>query len=122
MTSTAEEKAFLNVAVAAIPRGPPPTQQQLLAATNGLEQILNMETSSSIANGIVHVPTLRNPRHETFDQGLAAAKTADAAYVLAGYQENRSNAARLNASQNIQRRVAEIQSMGAKLAAIQHWL
>ena len=49
---------------------------------------------------------------------MATGKTADAAYVLAGYQENRSNAARLNASQNIQRRVAEIQSIGAELAAI----
>jgi hypothetical protein len=61
---------------------------------------------------------LRNPRHERFVQELATGKTADAAYVLAGYKENRSNAARLNASQNIQKRVSEIQSLGAKLAAI----
>jgi phage terminase small subunit len=61
---------------------------------------------------------LRNPRHERFAQELATGKTADLAYVLAGYRENRSNAARLNASQNIQKRVAEIQSMGAELAAI----
>jgi hypothetical protein len=67
---------------------------------------------------MVHVPTLRNPRHERFAQELATGKTADAGYVLAGYKENRSNAARLNASQNIQQRVAEIQSMGAALAAI----
>ena len=40
------------------------------------------------------------------------------AYVLAGYQENRSNAARLNAAQDIQKRVGEIQSLGAELAAI----
>ena len=64
------------------------------------------------------MPTLRNPRHERFAQELATGKTADAAYVLAGYKENRSNAARLNASQNIQKRVSEIQSLGAKLAAI----
>jgi phage terminase small subunit len=44
---------------------------------------------------------LRNPRHERFAQELATGKTADAAYVLASYKENRSNAARLNASQNI---------------------
>ena len=41
------------------------------------------------------MPTLRNPRHERFAQELATGKTADAAYVLAGYKENRSNAARL---------------------------
>ena len=40
------------------------------------------------------------------------------AYVLAGYRENRSNAARLRANQDIQKRVAEIQSLGAELAAI----
>ena len=67
---------------------------------------------------IIYVPILRNPRHERFAQELAAGKTADAAYVLAGYKENRSNAARLNASQNIQKRVAEIQSLGAERAAI----
>ena len=46
------------------------------------------------------MPTLRNPRHERFAEELATGKTADAAYVLAGYQENRSNAARLNAAQD----------------------
>jgi phage terminase small subunit len=64
------------------------------------------------------VPTLRNPRHERFAQELAAGNTADVAYVLAGYRENRSNAARLNASQDIQKRVAEIQSVGAERAAV----
>ena len=68
--------------------------------------------------GIIYVPMLCNPRHERFAQELATGKTADAAYVLAGYKENRSNAARLNASQNIQKRVAEIQSLGAERAAI----
>jgi phage terminase small subunit len=64
------------------------------------------------------MPMLRNPRHERFAQQLATGKTADAAYVLAGYRANRSNAARLSANQDIQRRVAEIQSLGAELAAI----
>ena len=64
------------------------------------------------------MPTLRNPRHERFAQELATGKTADAAYGLAGYRENRSNAARLSANQDIQKRVAEIQSLGAELAAI----
>jgi phage terminase small subunit len=54
------------------------------------------------------VPTLRNLQHETFAQELATSKTADAAYVLAGYRANRSNAARLSANQDIQKRVAEI--------------
>ena len=64
------------------------------------------------------MPTLRNPRHEKFAQELAAGKTADAAYVLAEYQENRSNAARLNANRDIQKRVAEIQLVGAERAAV----
>ena len=61
---------------------------------------------------------LRNPRHERFAQELATGKTPDAAYVLAGYRANRSNAARLGAGRNIQKRVAEIQSVGAERAAI----
>jgi phage terminase small subunit len=62
--------------------------------------------------------TLRNPRHERFAQELAAGNTADAAYVLAGYRENRSNAAPLNANRDIQKRVAEIQSAGAERAGV----
>jgi hypothetical protein len=64
------------------------------------------------------MPTLRNSRHEIFAQELATGKTADAAYVLAGYKENRSNAVRLGADRNIQARLAEIQSVGAERAAI----
>ena len=54
---------------------------------------------------------LRNSRHERFAQELTTGKTADAAYVLAGYRENRSNAARLSANRDILKRVAEIQSL-----------
>ena len=68
--------------------------------------------------GIIHVTTLQNPRHERFAQELATGKSADAAYVLAGYRTNRSNAARLSANQHIRNRVAEIQSLGAERAAI----
>ena len=68
------------------------------------------------------MPLLRNPRHERFAQELATGKTADAAYVLAGYKENRSNAARLGADRDIQARLAEIQSVGAERAAITHEL
>ena len=64
------------------------------------------------------MPTLQNPRHERFAQELATGKSADAAYVSAGYRANRSNAARLSANQDIQKRVAEIQSLGAERAAI----
>jgi hypothetical protein len=64
------------------------------------------------------VPTLRNPRHEKFVQELTTGKTADAAYVLAGYRANRSNAARLYANHDVQKRLAQIQSMGAERAAI----
>ena len=100
-------------------RDPRHMDRFFLVATNGLEQILNMKTSPSIANKGDHsLPTLQNPRHERFAQELATGKSADAAYVLAGYRANRSNAARLNANQDIQRRVAKIQSLGAELAAI----
>jgi hypothetical protein len=61
---------------------------------------------------------LRNPRHERFAQELATGKSADTAYVLSGYRANRSNAARLSANQDIQKRVAEIQSLGAERAAV----
>ena len=47
--------------------------------------------------------TLGNPRHERFAPGVGSwNNTADAAYGLAGYRENRSNAARLNANRDIQ--------------------
>ena len=54
------------------------------------------------------MPILKNPRHERFCQALAKGETADQAYVTAGYKENRGNAARLKAKQNVLNRVAEI--------------
>jgi len=54
------------------------------------------------------MPALENPKHERFAQELAKGKTADEAYVLAGYKENRGNAATLKANQSISDRVAEI--------------
>ena len=96
-----------------------------LASNSGLGQRTNQHRAgpapgvgAAILRGIVHVPTLRNPRHERFAQELAAGQAADAAYVMAGYKENRSNAARLGADRDIQARVAEIQSVGAERAAI----
>jgi phage terminase small subunit len=51
---------------------------------------------------------LENPKWELFAQALAKGETGDQAYVTAGYKENRGNAARLKAKQNVLNRVAEI--------------
>jgi hypothetical protein len=59
------------------------------------------------------VPALSNPRHERFAQELAKGNTADAAYVSAGYKENRHNAATLGRSKHISTRVSEIQDRAA---------
>lgn len=61
---------------------------------------------------------LANPKHERFAQELAKGKTADEAYQLAGYAENRGNAARLKANENIAARVAEIQERAAVRAEV----
>ena len=96
-----------------------PTKQQGLYRQMVGRGLRPAPGKTSIANKGDHSPpTVRNPRHERFAQELATGKSADAAYVLAGYRANRSNAARLNANQDIQRRVAEIQSLGAERAAI----
>jgi phage terminase small subunit len=59
------------------------------------------------------MPALDNARHERFAQELAKGKTADEAYQLAGYAENRGNAARLKANESVAGRVAEIQERAA---------
>ncbi|MCO5962347.1 MULTISPECIES: terminase small subunit [Sinorhizobium] len=59
------------------------------------------------------MPILKNARHEKFAQARAKGNTADEAYVAAGFKANRGNAARLNANESIQERVAEIQGKGA---------
>lgn len=61
---------------------------------------------------------LSNPRHERFAQELAKGKTADSAYVAAGYKENRHNAAALARQEHISTRVAEITERGAIRAEI----
>jgi hypothetical protein len=58
--------------------------------------------------------TLVNPKWERFAQELAKGKTADEAYQLAGYKENRGNASTLKANQIISDRVAELLERGAK--------
>lgn len=64
------------------------------------------------------MPVLENARHERFAQELAKGKTADDAYVAAGFAANRGNASTLKAKQSIQDRVAEILKRGAERAAI----
>jgi phage terminase small subunit len=64
------------------------------------------------------MPVLGNPKHERFSQELAKGKTADEAYQLAGYAENRGNAARLKANESIERRVGEILERSAIRAEV----
>lgn len=64
------------------------------------------------------MPALSNPKHERFAQALAKGETADAAYVSAGYEENRGNATRLKANESIEARVAEILERAAMRAEI----
>jgi phage terminase small subunit len=59
------------------------------------------------------VTALANPKHERFAQELAKGKTADEAYVIAGYKENRGNAATLKANQSILDRVQELQTVAS---------
>ena len=64
------------------------------------------------------MPALDNPKHERFAQALAKGKTADEAYVLAGYAENRGNATRLKANESVVKRVAELQDIGSQRAEV----
>lgn len=64
------------------------------------------------------MPVLDNARHERFAQELAKGKTADEAYVLAGYRANRGNASTLKANQSIEARVAEILGKGSQRAEV----
>lgn len=60
------------------------------------------------------MPVLKNARHEAFAQALAKGKTAEKAYVEAGYKANRHNAAALAREEHISTRVAELQARVAK--------
>jgi uncharacterized protein (DUF885 family) len=55
------------------------------------------------------MPTLKNLRHEAFAQALARGSSAAAAYIEAGYNENRHNAATLARKQHILTRVGQLQ-------------
>jgi hypothetical protein len=62
--------------------------------------------------------TLTNPRHERFAQALFEGKSADEAFVIAGYKRNRGNASRLKANENVSRRLADLQAQAAKSVKI----
>lgn len=64
------------------------------------------------------MPTLKNTRHEAFAQARLVGMTIDAAYVEAGYKANRSNAARMNANENVRSRIQELQEAASKRAEI----
>ena len=64
------------------------------------------------------MPPLENPRWERFARALFEGGTADEAYVKAGYSENRGNASRLKANENILARLAELQAAAAKASEV----
>jgi phage terminase small subunit len=64
------------------------------------------------------MPVLKNARWERFAQELAQGKTADEAYQLAGYAENRGNATRLKANESVAARVAELTERAADRAVV----
>jgi phage terminase small subunit len=64
------------------------------------------------------MPVLDNPKHEAFAQALAKGCTADEAYKLAGYSENRGNATRLKANESIQQRLEELHEIAAERVVV----
>lgn len=60
------------------------------------------------------MPVLPNPRHERFVQLLFEGKSADKAYVDAGYKANRHNAAALAREEHIATRLGELQGAVAE--------
>jgi phage terminase small subunit len=66
---------------------------------------------------------LPNARHERFAQELSSGKSADEAYVLAGFKHQRQNAHRLMTNDDVMRRIAELQARAsAKLEVTLQWL
>jgi phage terminase small subunit len=69
------------------------------------------------------MPVLSRPKHELFAQAMAGGKTADEAYVLAGYKSDRGNASRLTANDSIQTRVRELQERAsANVVLSREWV
>lgn len=61
---------------------------------------------------------LTNPRHERFAQEMAKGMTAAAAYHLAGYKSNRSQATRLRDRPEIAARIAEMMALSAARSTV----
>lgn len=69
------------------------------------------------------MPVLKNARRERFCQELAQGKTAQEAYKLAGFKDNRGNASTMFNSPEIQDRLNQIKSQTAKKTVITaEWL
>jgi len=51
---------------------------------------------------------LRNARHERFAQEIGQGKSAEEAYVIAGYLKNSVNASRLKGNERVLKRIEEI--------------
>lgn len=64
------------------------------------------------------MPMLSNAKHERFCQELAKGKSANEAYVLAGYAQNDGNAIRLKGNERILARVAELLGRAAVRAEL----
>lgn len=64
------------------------------------------------------MPALRNARHEAFARAIAEGKSADDAYVVAGYSPNRGNAARLKANEGVRKRVGELLGKAAERTGV----
>jgi len=61
---------------------------------------------------------LKNARHERYAVERYKGLSVDAAYVAAGFKANRGNAARLNANESVQLRIAELQDRVAEKAVV----
>jgi phage terminase small subunit len=64
------------------------------------------------------MPSLNNARHEKFCLALLEGKSADEAFVIAGYKKNRGNASRLKANENVLARLTELQAAAAKASEV----
>lgn len=62
------------------------------------------------------MPALTNKRHETFSQMVATGYSKREAYRIAGYKDNRGNAALLSKRLDIQARIKELKEMNFQLA------
>lgn len=60
------------------------------------------------------MPVLANARHERFAVEVACGLPASAAYMEAGYQDNRGNACRMKAYEDVSQRIGEIQEEKAR--------